>query len=76
MSITEQPQTKTYTQQHVADHPESHLGYGGIIAMLTGALGAAIALAGVSRGSLTLVVAAAILLGGWGFLTAANHKAK
>jgi hypothetical protein len=76
MSITREPQLKQYIPQPAANNPESQRGYGTGIAMMSGALGAAIALVGAAQVSLPLVVAAAIILGGWGFLIAANHSGK
>jgi hypothetical protein len=76
MSITREPQLKQYIPQPGTDNPASQRGYGAGIAMMSGALGAAIALVGAAQVSLPVVVAAAMLLGGWGFLIAANHRGK
>lgn len=76
MSITEQPKSKQYTPRPAEAHHESKRDYGAGIAMTTGALGAAVALAGVALGSVPVLVAAVLLLGAWGFLMAANRSGK
>ena len=74
MSIAGKTQPQQYTPVTATTHEGSNHDLGKGIAVASGALGAATALVGAALGSIHIVVAAAILLAGWGFLTAANRN--
>lgn len=74
MSIAGKTQSQPYTPQPASTAHGSERDYSGSIAVASGVLGAAVALVGVALWSIPLVVASAILLSGWAFLTAANRN--